>query len=400
MGTTTLLLAISFLTPSHTLTTGEVEELNSTFQSMWGTELVWRFDDLPTKGNTPKHRVPYSGYYYPDREGGTAYALRKYDQAFNRGRPAASSHERWDTTSFKERIPGLLGALGLKETPDWYGHCNGWASAAIRHAEPRSSVTHNGVTFSPSDIKALLAEIYVYNQHIMLGGANEEPITAAELHVILTNWLGRKKHPLGMEVDPSEEKWNYPLFAYSAAFAKHSERRVEVNMNVAYAENSGREWDESPKIKEIKFFHYLLDLNEKGEIVRGRFYRDSDKIDMLWVPLRPKASGTEGNERGNPYVNVDTVLAIWRASVPEDIRRRWVNIDPIAEDDFSGDPVYDETDSPVVAQEEAEDVTPEPSRPSEMSSGSEPFSVTEVAEDPVDEFLDLVKDQPADAESE
>ena len=43
--------------------------------------------------------------------------------------------------------------------------------------------------------------------------------------------------------------------------------------------------------------------------------------DLLWVPLRPKPSRQKGNESGNPYVDVNRVLAIWRDSVPEDVRK-------------------------------------------------------------------------------
>ena len=49
------------------------------------------------------------------------------------------------------------------DTPNWHGHCNGWTAATIRHAEPQNSVRINGVTFTPADIKAMLAEIYIYN---------------------------------------------------------------------------------------------------------------------------------------------------------------------------------------------------------------------------------------------
>jgi len=391
MGTTALLIAVTFIAPTQTLSDDEIDKLESTFQTLWGTEFVWKFSDLPIKGNPPKHRVPYSGYYYPDKDGGTMSSLRKYDYAFHHGKPLATTHERWDTTAFKEPVPGLLGTLGLSKTPEWYGHCNGWASAAIRHAEPQTSVMRNGVVFSPSDIKGLLAELYVYNHHIMLGGANEEPITAAAFHAIITNWLGRKKHPLGMEVDPSEEKWNYPAFAYATSSAKRSARRVEVNMNVAYTENSRHEFDESPIIKDIKFFHYLLDLNDNGEIIGGRFFNDSETIDMLWVPLRPKAAGAEGNERGNPYVDVDKVLAIWRDSVPEQIRRQWATVDPAPEDEFEADSLVT-SDAPLVTQVEADESETEPTsgRSDASPSPRRPFSVTEVADDPLELFTETL----------
>jgi hypothetical protein len=80
------------------------------------------------------------------------------------------------------------------------------------------------------------------------------------------------------------------------------------------------------------YFHYVLDLNEAGEIRGGRFYCDSAQIDMLWVPLKPAQGGEEKNRRGNPHLKVKEVLAIWRQSVSEDLRKKWLNIDPTEED--------------------------------------------------------------------
>jgi len=226
-------------------------------------------------------------------------------------------------------VEGFFGSLlRIKETPRWYGHCNGWTSAAIRHAEPVDSVTKNGVTFSPSDIKALLAELYIYNEHVVLAGENEAPIGAAAFHAIITNWVGRVEHPLGIEAEPGEEKWNYPAYAFAASAAKHSPREVEVTMNVVYAADSYAEWDESPRIEEVRYFHYMLDLDADGKIVGGRFFHDSSAIDMLWVPLRPKSPGEPGNENGNPYIKVETILSLWRESVPSETRAVWLNVDP------------------------------------------------------------------------
>ena len=71
----------------------------------------------------------------------------------------------------------------------------------------------------------------------------------------------------------------------------------------------------------------MLDLNADGEIVGGSYFGDSSRIDMLWVPLRPKQGGEKGNERGNPHLKADEVLALWRDSVAPELRDKWVNID-------------------------------------------------------------------------
>jgi hypothetical protein len=314
----------------------DVQEQNDLFQRYWGTDFVWKFDDLPAKGGVSQERVPYSGGIYLDKYGGTVSALRKYDRAFNGGRSLATAHEQWDTSAFQEPVSQRGGVFGLRQvtrmgTPNWHGHCNGWAAAAIRHAEPKQSVSRNGVVFSPADIKALLAELYIYNDIQDLSGSSAN-IQAALLHVVVANWLGRGAHPLGMEADPGREKWNYPAFAFSSSSKKRSERQVEVKLNLAYAKESQGEFQQSPRLQRTKSFHYRLDLNPNGEIVGGEFYSDSARIDMLWVPLCPKASKQPGNERGNPYVKVDTILAIWRDSVPEETRKQWLVADPAPED--------------------------------------------------------------------
>ena len=212
-------------------------------------------------------------------------------------------------------------------TPSWYGHCNGWTSAAIRHAEPQKEVTRNGVVFTPADIKGLLAEVYMYNDPQMLAG-DATSINPGVFHAVMANWIGTGKHPIGMEADPGTEKWNYPVYGYTMQMNRHSPEYVEVGMNITFAQSSRGEFQQSPRIPSYKYFHYRLQLDDAGKIVGGSYYGDSSQIDMLWVPLRPKASGKEGNERGNPHLDVNEVLAIWRKSVSDGVRRKWVIIDP------------------------------------------------------------------------
>jgi hypothetical protein len=328
------LIAISSVGAS--IRDAEVEYQDRVFQQYWGTEFVWKFDDLPTEGKVPEFRVPYSGYIYPDTAGGTIRALRKYDMAFNGGRSRASSHEQWDTTAFRKpqvRRGGLFGLrrITVMQTPHWHGHCNGWAAAAIRHAEPQQSVRRGNVVFSPADIKALLAEIYIYNHNEHLAGL-KYALNAGTFHAILANWIGRGSHPIAMEADPGEEKWNYPIYGYKVTSLRRSSRYVDVRLNMTYAMNSNGEYQRSPRSARIKYFSYQLQLNGEGEIVGGAFYRGSSMIDMLWVPMHPRQGREEGNERGNPYVDVNEVLAIWRDSVPEETRKKWFVVDPPKED--------------------------------------------------------------------
>jgi hypothetical protein len=312
------------------------------FKQWWDDDLVLKLDDLPAEGKVPSYRIPYSGHDYPDRAGGTMNALSKYDRAFNGGRPLATEFERMDVSAHRGGRPdrgaprggGLFARLraGRDRVPGWYGHCNGWTAAAIRHAEPQKSVVRNGVTFTPADIKGLLAEVYMYSESEFLGGV-DPAINPATLHLTLTNWLGRGSHPVGMETAVGEVVINYPIFSYKAKVNKLSPRQSEVQMTISYALNIPREQDKGPaNYHRTMYFHYVLDLDEEGTIRGGRFYGDSAQLDMLWTPLQPAQGGEEKNKRGNPHMNVKEVLALWRESVSEDLRNKWLNIDPTDED--------------------------------------------------------------------
>ncbi|MBW8884108.1 MAG: hypothetical protein JF612_04865 [Planctomycetia bacterium] len=216
--------------------------------------------------------------------------------------------------------------------PTWYGHCNGWTAAAIRHAEPQRSVTRNGVVFTPADIKGLLAEIYMYTDSEFLGGI-DPAINPAVLHLTLGNWIGRGSHPVGMETAVGEVVINFPVFNYKSVINKLNPRETEVKTWITYTLNINREMDKGPpNYHRQMFFHYLLDLDDSGDIRGGRYMGDSQQIDMLWTPLKPTQGGEERNRRGNPHLDIKEVLAIWRESVPEDLRKKWLNIDPTEED--------------------------------------------------------------------
>jgi hypothetical protein len=322
----------------------ELEYQQQTFQHWWGQELVLSLDDLPTDAAVENFRVPYSGFDYPDNRGGTINAMMKYDAAYHRGRQLATEYERRDVGNHRDRPPifgggggrrGLFGRLRMLREPSntrsWYGHCNGWTAAAIRHAEPIYSVTRNGVTFTPADIKGLLAEIYMYTDTEFLGGT-DAVIHPALLHLSLTNWLGRGSHPIGVETAVGEVVINYPIYSYKSSVTKHSSREAEVKLTAQYAMNTNNEAQKSPRIAKQMYFHYLLDVDADGKVIGGRYYGDSSRVDMLWAPLKPIQGGQKGNERGNPHVDIKEVLAIWRQSVPEEIRKKWLNIDPPVED--------------------------------------------------------------------
>ena len=208
----------------------------------------------------------------------------------------------------------------------------------------------NGVVFTPADIKGLLAEIYMYRDNEFLGG-EDDVMNPGLLHVVLANWIGRGDHPVGIETAVGKEKWNYPLYAFKTSSRKISDQKVQVRMNAAYSLRTRREVDRSQHLKKTIYFHYSLDLNDDGEIVGGSYYNDSARIDMLWTALHPVQGGEEGNDRGNPHIDVKEVLAIWRESVPEELRMKWWNIDPTEADAIGVDAEVSNTEEAQLPDE-------------------------------------------------
>jgi hypothetical protein len=338
-----LFLALVAIAPGADMDKEERELQTSVFSGLWNEDFEWKLERLPLKGGVPEDRIPYSGHIYLDKNGGTARVMSKYDEAVNKdfNYPATAWENRDTSQAYSTGYRTVYSGFGpfrsarrvqISGVNAWYGHCNGWASASVRHAEPQFTVKAYGAEFTPSDIKGMLAEMYMYNDHTILAGM-ESYLNPGSLHAILANWLGRGSHAINMDADPSKEKWNYPIYSFSSTVGQRSQREVEVRTTIGYVKDSvDREFDKSPKLRKTKSFHYGLELNGRGEIVGGYYYNDSDRIDFVWVPLKPKRSGEPGNEQGNPHLDVDKVLAIWRQSVPVHQRRMWMIVDPADKD--------------------------------------------------------------------
>jgi hypothetical protein len=296
----------------------EIEKQDKIFKYWWKTDLEWKLDNLPKIGMVDEHRRPWAGHIYPDYAGGCYVPLRKYDEALHPRDYLASRYERYDQS--------------IRYAPHWAGHCNGWTAASIRHAEPRNNVTRNGVVIKPSDIKGMLAKLYVHNAYQPLTGDDTAQINAGIFHVTLCNWIGKNKHPIGMDKALGWEIWNYPIYAYKATWAKRGENQAEVRLNFGFVDMTDREYEKAPQKYQFMYFHYQLYLDDNGKITGGHYYWDSNRIDLLWVSLKPYQGGKKGNEEGNPHLKVEDVLSLWRESVPKQYRENWRNIDPVAED--------------------------------------------------------------------
>lgn len=332
-----------------------INKNNKLYFKIWNETFSKKLDQLPLTGEVSQARKPYSGGYYPEKDGGIHVVmvggkspLQKYDEAFYSGQNRAVAWEVEKHTN----------------GPSWAGHCNGFAAAAIRHPkEPFRNVQRGGVTFAPQDIKALLAEIYMNADYEFIGGnrcnqpgevaadrvlnpeASADPtvmnvcedVNPGTLHLAVTNWIGRMKFPLITDTSQGEEVWNYPAFSYQIlkkdeipeslarqyvsnsggdyVFNPSATKFFYINMKIQYAEALKKEVLGQLITKEMDL-HYVLELNDLGEILGGEWAGAQSRKyhpDFVWIPFDPAVpNGTR--YMGNPHVDSQEVIKMWAES--------------------------------------------------------------------------------------
>jgi len=242
----------------------------------------------------------------------------------------------------------------------WWGLCHAWTPAAIIEPEPVKDVTVNDVTFTVSDIKALLITMYDRNSAVMIGGrCNEKEIerneetgeilndqckdtNAGTWHVVVVNMLGIMKRAFAEDRTANYQVWNQPVYKYNIgeqrevteeeamtllnhAGEKYTDvfdspnavKWVYVDMHTSYVRESSST-TEGPLVPRIgnytgtDHYEYILELDEEGNIVGGEWLPayDDRHPDFLWLPMRQLG--------GNPEMSFAKVKHLLDLSIKED----------------------------------------------------------------------------------
>lgn len=328
-----------------------------------GMQIERRVDKLPKSGAAEV--VPWSGWWWPMRADGVAAGgadspMAKYAKAFGLG----DAPVQWELKHH--------GSLGARRPEAWWGHCNGWAAAAILEPLPVRSVQRGGVTLSATDVSGLLCSVYFGCRAIGLDdryAGSDEPavdsfgrptdrtyrdVNPAVLHLLAANRIGVDKKAFVADISPGSQVWNHPVWAFEVRelrelrdgaaaveaitarahtgaypfnpaaarfFAVTAKFRVTLGLNGAEPPaNSGNAarntWIE---------YRYVLETDRDGNVLGGEWALDSRKNhpDFCWVPLTPSSSytvtpdgrtlvGTTGI--GNPYVVYEDLAPLARES--------------------------------------------------------------------------------------
>ena len=120
----------------------------------------------------------------------------------------------------------------------WWGLCHAWTPAALIEDEPIRTIVYDGITFYPSDLKALMITVYDSSRAVVIGGRCKasqverdetgriideycRDTNAGSFHVITTNFLGRFRLGL-LKIEPMTTKSGIsPYIAIRSTAGEH-----------------------------------------------------------------------------------------------------------------------------------------------------------------------------------
>ncbi|KAG7377044.1 hypothetical protein PHYPSEUDO_012256 [Phytophthora pseudosyringae] len=348
-------------------------------EAYFGTKMDMTLKDLPTQGvYTPS---PWAGPYWPTYQDGinvqwsqgepspaekyaTAFGLDATDfmnkVSADNGvdsqskRTKCSSDNDCQSLTDGSKCAIRAGASSGYCIPTWFGICHAWAPAAIIEAEPNCPVTHNGVTFQPMDLKALISDVYdgakvstvftgarynggddgtdEYGRHTNNAYRDMNP---AYFHIAAANILGNLKASFVVDVTAGAEVWNQPVrgfkvYEQTAMSLEEAAQTFygleEYPWNAAaksivyvksrlswifetYTDGGLVSSGEIDQFTTGQYYYYLLELDDAGAIIGGEwvYNSDSDHPDFLWFAKAKPAADTV-TSIGLSYADVSMLL--------------------------------------------------------------------------------------------
>ena len=310
---------------------------NDNLPSWFDPEIVTEFSQLPLSGNLGF--VPWSGNTWAAAKGGLAFrwqtptsdAWENHLYSLNELRNLSyneiarlSPAEKYDifANDYSYTLTNEERTRNIRNSPGWYGICNGLAPASLMSPEPTPGIVHNAagiaIPLSSADIKALLslmqanADPAVANwRYIGLRcnsdlsnnspDANNDACrdsNAGSFHLALTNEIGI--HKRGFIIDRSRDEiiWNRPIYAFSSEVSGERQpsegaapgtvREVSIKTKVYTTVSSSPHWNASRNNDEIttdtEDYLYRLELDRDGKVIGGNWI-SWNRPDFAWKTM-------------------------------------------------------------------------------------------------------------------
>ena len=327
-----------------------------------------RIDSTPNGESAEADFKPWSGFWWPMRDGLLLKPLEKYDRLT--GHRAAE----WERD---HHPPG-------PNVPYWHGYCHAWASAAILDAEPVTHQVHyrNGarIYLGVADQKGLLTASHTQDLSNSWGdrygdvrGTEDrldlEPVM---LWRLLKMHLGQKGVPLIIDVEAGEEVWNFPVYQYRLTHRPTSDGRRIAELALTMADDGvvPSYIGTKPRKQTYQFTFRMVDGNVVADSGRWVGRSAEDHPDFAWYPFKTAAS--------NPEVKYSKVQYLIAGHTPEPVaaeteEHSTAESQPELESEASSLVVSEhQPNDPPDSQPEATTFEPEESPPSTSPLEEEP----------------------------
>jgi hypothetical protein len=228
---TALSILFFFVTKVMAQDTGQFEITKTNFKDLFNN---YRF--------ASPEIIPWSGSFFPYVNEGTAVKLNAKGEQVKRGRSPMDAYgyisaRGNDPSIWEKQNHGCQQYEGelKKSCESWWGHCNGWAAAAIKEKEPRMSKIVGGQEVTIADQKGILTELWLSSYSLNAGLTDKAEKTKSWVHdhdnpsekyqkfwdikpkaffLILTNYVGLLKTGIVIDRFTGSEVWNQPLVGY------------------------------------------------------------------------------------------------------------------------------------------------------------------------------------------
>jgi competence ComEA-like helix-hairpin-helix protein len=176
----------------------------------------------------------------------------------------------------------------------WWGHCNGWAAAAILTHEPREAITFEAggheIEFTTADVKGLLTESHYSTFSQFYGerynGEDDDvtDLSPKAFHKLLTFFIDELGVPMVFDTTATEAVWNFPAYGYDLTISETTDPAIAELLNVNTA--TAKELAKLPglgdvlaaRIVERRYYngafqsvHELIDIDGIGDVRFAQF---------------------------------------------------------------------------------------------------------------------------------
>ena len=241
------------------------------FVSLSVSAQSFKFSESSFKEIFNNHRVgqpkmtPWAGNFFPYGENGTAVKvgssspMEMFDRISGNSEDGENAHN-WEKENHTcEKLTGKE----KEGCEGWWGHCNGWAAAAIKEPEPRTNITLGDYDLMVGHQKGIFSEVWLSSSSLFEGETDKSTktakwvidpnnyasssfwdVTPRSFFLIFTNYVGIQETGVVIDRFTGDEVWNQPIVGYRILPLRQKDlldggKKVLIRMKIYWANDMG-----------------------------------------------------------------------------------------------------------------------------------------------------------------